>query len=379
MALVDFKIKMYRSIKELWLKLQPINVIVGPNGCGKSNLYRAMYLVATTANGQFSRALAEEGGIASALWAGPYSKHENPGEMSLSVRVERFEYNMVCSPIGTVLRPPPFASDPHIKEEDVYLFKGESRHQLLKRRGPTIDARDSRGNKLDYTMEISESESVLSVLRDPQKFPDLFRLRQEFLDWRFYHHFRTDPDSPLRKPQIGVYTPIMAHDGRDFAAALLSIRVSPMADMFEQALQDAFPKARLDIYNDGSRGVHLLMSTPGTKRMFKLSELSDGTLQYLCLLGALLSPRAPSVLAINEPENSIHPSLYEPLARLIVAASDNSQIWITTHSQVLSDLILEYSGYKPLELKKVKGETRLKGVGLGGYREEDDDKQAEDV
>jgi predicted ATPase len=77
----------------------------------------------------------------------------------------------------------------------------------------------------------------------------------------------------------------------------------------------------------------------------------------------------PSVLVINEPETSIHPDLFEPLARLLVEASHKSQIWITTHSRDLSDFIVELSGYSPIELEKVAGETKLVGVGLGGYRE----------
>jgi predicted ATPase len=73
-AITDFKIGGYRSIRDVWLKLHPINVIVGPNGSGKSNMYRAMYLVSCAATGRLAAALAEEGGLASALWAGKWSK-----------------------------------------------------------------------------------------------------------------------------------------------------------------------------------------------------------------------------------------------------------------------------------------------------------------
>jgi predicted ATPase len=120
------------------------------------------------------------------------------------------------------------------------------------------------------------------------------------------------------------------------------------------------------------------MRSPDFGRPLDASELSDGTLKYLCLLTALFSVHAPSVLVINEPEASIHPDLYEPLAKLLVRASKESQIWLTTHSQDLSDYILEYSGYSPLELEKVDGQTRLVGVGLGGYREDDDETDEDD-
>ena len=337
-------------------------------------MYRAIYLVACAATGRLARAIAEEGGIDSVRWAGDPS-WAPPSRTKLSVRVNNFEYNLVFGLAGDVIRPPIFANDPEIKAEDVFFFKDGHKKQLLKRRRSFIEARDSTGKKIDYTLKVPDNESILTGLRDPLKFPELFALRQEFFDWRFYHHFRTDPDSPLRKQQISVMTPIMSHDGRDFAAALATILDSDLAEYFQEALNDAFPDSRLLIDFGKRRTLRLSMSLPGVHKPLDASELSDGTLQYLCLLAALISTRPASMLALNEPETSIHPNLYEPLARLIVAASKQSQIWITTHSRELSDLILEYSGYEPLELEKVKGETRLVGVGLGGYKDPEDEEE----
>jgi predicted ATPase len=116
------------------------------------------------------------------------------------------------------------------------------------------------------------------------------------------------------------------------------------------------------------------------KQLNDASELSNVTLQYLCLLAAILSARPPTLLAINEPEISPHPRLYEPLAHLLVQASHQSQLWITTHSQELADYILEMTGISPLELEKVDGETRLKGVRLGEHNNKEylDDRDEDD-
>ncbi len=67
--------------------------------------------------------------------------------------------------------------------------------------------------------------------------------------------------------------------------------------------------------------------------------MSDGTLRFLCLAVALLSPRPPAFLAINEPENSLHRDMLPALARLIIEASRYSQIWLTSHSAELAELI----------------------------------------
>jgi predicted ATPase len=94
-------------------------------------------------------------------------------------------------------------------------------------------------------------------------------------------------------------------------------------------------------------------------------ELSDGTLRYLALTAALLSPRPPEVLVLNEPETSLHPSLIEPLARLITAAADNSQLIVTTHSMALADHIHNTSGYPPVVLQRIDGATAVATQSLG--------------
>ncbi len=105
---------------------------------------------------------------------------------------------------------------------------------------------------------------------------------------------------------------------------------------------------------------------PEFRRPFAARELSDGTLHYLCLLAASPEPAAPSLLALNEPEASIHPDLLGPLAERIVAASRHSQIWITTHSDTLTQAIRTLSGIEPIVLRKVGGETQVVGRGIIG-------------
>src|SRR5262249_61588849 len=83
------------------------------------------------------------------------------------------------------------------------------------------------------------------------------------------------------------------------------------------------------------------------KRVFEASELSDGTLRYLGLAGALLGYRLPAFIALNEPETSLHPDLLEPLARMIMAASARTQIWVVTHSERLAAAFAAAGGVAP--------------------------------
>ncbi|HEY9685224.1 MAG TPA: AAA family ATPase [Oculatellaceae cyanobacterium] len=375
MALTDFYIRNYRSARNTWLKLPRVSVIVGPNGSGKSNLYRAMYLVSSTANGQLSRAIAEEGGMDSILWSGEYGLQDER-KVSLSVKFDELQYDLKLGTMGRA-GGEYFCGDLQVKSEKIFAFKNGVKSQVLNRGIGFIEVRDSTGRTTDYTQRVASNESILTALREPHKYPQLSRLRQEFLGWRFYHHFRTDQNSPLRKPQHPVTTKILSHDGKDLAPALATIKEWGDWNGLERSLDEAFPGAELDILC-ASTGLKLALRLQGLDRALEGAELSDGTLQYLCLLCALYSVEAPPLIVLNEPETSIHPDLLEPLARLLVRASEASQIWVTTHSTDLSDYIMDLSGYSPLVLEKVDAETRVVGVKLGVHPDDQEDDEFED-
>jgi predicted ATPase len=215
---------------------------------------------------------------------------------------------------------------------------------------------------VEYGAGISASESVLGEIREPQRFPEIFLLRRELLSWRFYHQFRTDAESPIRQPQVGTRTPVLSHDGRDLAAAIGTILEVGEGEMFRELLKEAFPGAQIEVdVPPQSARFTVRMLFPGFARWFEAGELSDGTIQYLCLLAALLSPRPPELIALNEPEASIHPDLLRALGRLIVKASARTQLWITTHSMQLAEMVRGEAGCHLVQLEKVDGETRVLG------------------
>ena len=108
------------------------------------------------------------------------------------------------------------------------------------------------------------------------------------------------------------------------------------------------------------------------RRIFQAGELSDGTLRYLALAGALLALRLPAFIALNEPESSLHPDLLEPLARLIVKASERTQIWLVTHSERLAAALARHGRLQPRTVIKKDGETWSEGLGLAGDFDEEE-------
>jgi predicted ATPase len=242
----------------------------------------------------------------------------------------------------------------------------------MDREAGSVWLRDLDGKRVTYPRALSDSESVLSQIREPHLYPDLAVLREEMRSWRFYHHFRTDADSPMRYPRGGVRTPVLSHDGKDLAAALQTIREIGDRLTLEESIEAAFPGAEMETQPPHEApGFCVSLTSPGVHRPMTAQELSDGTLRFLCLLAALLSPRPPGLIALNEPETSLYPDLFGPLAKLLTEAGRNSQIWLTTHSDSLAEMIGEYSGTPPIRLEMVEGETRACGRGLLGRAAEE--------
>jgi predicted ATPase len=211
------------------------------------------------------------------------------------------------------------------------------------------------------TDRLSAFESMMTHVSDPRNAPEVLVLRELILGWRFYDHFRTDADSPVRAPQVGTWTQILGDDGSDLASAIETIREVGAGDELDAAIEDAFPGSRIAVANVDGR-FSLTVAQPGLLRPLGTAELSDGTLRYLLWIAALLSPRPSSLMVLNEPETSLHPDLLNALARLIARAADRTQVVVVTHSAKLISALAEQKGCHSIVLEKTLGETKVSGL-----------------
>jgi predicted ATPase len=351
-------------------------VITGANGTGKSNLYRALRLLADCASGRVISSVAREGGLESVLWAGPErfgaavrsGRHpvqgtvrSGPISLQMGFASDDFSY-LIDLGLPTRNESSAFNLDPEIKREVVWsgpVMRPAS--VLVKRKRTLVELRGtSSGDSWEnFAGILRPYESVLTEVLDPVRAPELLAVRDQIRNWRFYDQFRTDADSPPRQSQIGTRTPVLDADGRDLAAALQTIIEIGDADALHGTIEDAFPGSRLQVMETRGR-FDLELNAHGLLRPLSAAELSDGTLRYLLLVAALLSPRPPSLMVLNEPETSLHADLLSALARLIARASKQTQIVVVTHARRLVGA-LTAAGARPMHLAKDFGATTLEG------------------
>ena len=366
----------YRSLRQFIAPLAQLTLITGPNGSGKSNVYRALRLLAETARGGLISSLAREGGFSSTLWAGPESfsgavkRGERPVQATLKMeshalrlgfRGDEFSYAVDLGlPIPAESA---FDGDPVIKTE--VIWHGEHLRpasELVERRNAVVRIRRDNGEWDVLTSQLQTFESMMDVIADPQRAAEVITLRDQIRTWRFYDHFRTDIDAPARQLQIATYTPVLSHDGRDLAAALQTIFEIGDAPALNAAISDAFPGAQLKITGQYGR-LAVSMHQHGLLRPLGAAELSDGTLRYLLWTAAMLTPRPPRLMVLNEPESSLHPDLLPALARLIGVAAKSTQIFVVSHASRLIAALKENPACLSIELEKQLSETQIIGQG----------------
>ena len=347
------------------LELKPLNVLIGPNGSGKSNLIEVIGLLQATPR-ELVTPIVEGGGVADWIWQGePKASSaevevatEGPNDQLLRYRLafagqhfrlidERLEddhsrpdqdqLRVYFESNGTE------AALSYIDVEGAARLKegAKTRRQVYGIDTNEEDESVEPKRVISHRRSMNHQESILAQIRDPDHYPELSHIAQEFGRSCLYREWSFGRNTPARLPQKpDLPNSYLMEDGRNLGLVLN--RLTRNLDD-KQRLLDVLR----NLYKDVS-DFHVNIEF-GTIQVFlqegkvtvPATRLSDGTIRYLCLLTILCHPTPPPLVCIEEPELGLHPDILPGLAELLREASQRCQLIVTTHSDTLVDALTD--------------------------------------
>lgn len=313
-------------------------------------------MLKSLAEGRFAQCIAQEGGMESALWGGEV-KGGSPRRIIITVEHSLFEYHVEVGVDCDPGNPSLFLMDPKIRVEKLHAVAGSSKRLVASRKGNQVQLADSEWDFDAYEFPVLTSESLLSQIAEPAKYPFISLVCHLVGGWKFYHEFDTGSSSALRQPQVSYWSPSLDDGALNLASVIVTTWEGGFKEDFEEIFQLAFPDMRLSISSLQNRLV-IEVYREWVSRPLQLSELSDGTLRFLCLAAALLSLDKPDLIVLNEPEMSLNESVYPAIAQLVEAAAKDSQVVVVSHASELAAHLERERELRHIKLAIEKGQSR---------------------
>jgi predicted ATPase len=337
------------------LPLRALNVLIGANGSGKSNLIEAISLL-QSAPRLLASPVRDGGGIHDWLWKG----ETNPtAALEVVVRYPRGK-----QPLRHRIRFIESGQRFELRDEEIgsnepfYDYQDQAHLYFGYRNGQprlSVAGKERRLQRED----INPEESILSQRRDPDQYPEITHLAREYERIRIYREWSFGRYTPSRQPQkADQRNDFLMEDCTNLGLVLNKLRREP-------DVKSAILKRLSDLYSDINdfdvqiEGGTVQVFLQEDRFAIPATRLSDGTLRYLCLLAILLHPTPPPLICIEEPELGLHPDVIVGIAELLKDASTRTQLIVTTHSQVLVDALSETPD-DVIVCEKVKGATILR-------------------
>lgn len=326
------------------IPLTPLNLLIGPNGSGKSNLIEAIELLRATPTA-FASAIRDGGGAREWLWKG-----DGNGNATIEALIAEtgpipaLRYRLAFTSAGQRTE----VIDEVIEEQrkrranaqDVFFYY---RFQAGR---PAINVREvGKNGWTERHLErqsLVPDESVLSQRKDPDLYPELTWLGQQFGRVQTFREWSFGRYAALRQPQTAdLPTNELAPDSRNLGLILNQLEHSDVGPQLNQLLTRFLPRyQRFSTLIQGGT-VQFFLHEKGLKAPVPATRLSDGTIRFLAMLALLLAPSPPPLVCIEEPELGLHPDALMLLGELLVEASARTQLIVTTHSDTLVSALTE--------------------------------------
>ena len=335
-----------------FFELQPLNVLIGPNASGKSNLIEVLELLRATPT-NFAAAIRDGGGAQEWLWKGGYAgqvieevmKGRDPEDVlnsypkSSTIEVEtsqslkyRLSFTNVVSRVNIIAETIEKVNTQQ-GGEPYFYYTFQQGHPAIYIRVRTPEGRTEE-RKLQWD-DHSLDQSVLAQRKDPDLYPELYQLGwwfqsiQTFREWTFGRY------GALRQPQRADLPEQWLLSNSSNLALVLNQIEHKSGLVFNEHLKRFFPRFERMSTSISGGTVQFYLHESGFSAPIPATRLSDGTIRFIALLAILLSPSPPPLVCIEEPELGLHPDAVALLADLLVEASQRMQLVVTTHSDAL--------------------------------------------
>jgi predicted ATPase len=328
-------IRGFRRLHDVDLKLKPLNVFIGANGCGKTSLLDVFSLLAASAGGKLNQTISDLGGIDENLTnlAAAEKIKARLLEFDLAMEVPDYnpiEYRIALSPQGVAYE---------ISNETLIQWRGKaSPFKHIEANHADVRYYESLPRKglVRPNWEHNPRESSLSqvpkLFREPEDF------RQRLSSSTHYHVLDVSRRAPVRLPQQMRDAKLPGHDGEALVSCLYTLREAypDRFEAIEAALRTGFPSfERLNFPPVAAGTLAMTWKDKTSNHPFYMHQLSEGTLRFLWMATLLQSPGLTAVTMIDEPEVSLHPELLSLLADLLREAAQRTQVIIATHADRL--------------------------------------------
>lgn len=301
-------IENYKSIHKATIDLAPINVLIGANGAGKSNLISFFELLSALYNQRLQRYILERGGIGRLLHNGLKGSDRIRGVFNFSNR----------NALGFVLLPTD-TGGAVIATQDCFNSGGS----------PDMDY--DTWHLATWDKDVLESQ-----IRENKTWRAGYL--QEFLQsFTVYHFHDTSRTSAMRQSCDVGDNRYLRHDASNLPAFLYRVqqtepRVFTLIEQTIRSIAPYFKRFSLAPSSLAPNQISLVWEEQDSDMYLDAQSLSDGTLRFIALATLLLQPAPPKTIVIDEPELGLHPAAIEKLAALVRVASHKAQVIIATQS-----------------------------------------------
>lgn len=342
MRVTELHIQGYRTLKDVRWEPGALNVVIGPNASGKSNLLKFLRLISASPRADLNNQVLHEGGMGAILWDGRGEKISFDllldGAESSSAEDFKYAASLVRLGAGASF----VVDDEALSEmyrEGSNLWEGPD---YVLRTQDRASYQESGGTLVFEAQQLAASETLLGQISGPTPQAKEIRNFRQFLSgWAIYDDLHTESGTAIRQAVTSRFDERLDADGQNLASVLHTHYTNDVdfKDRVDEAMRAAFGEdcRGLAFPPAADQQIQLAVQWGTPKRPQSAASLSDGTLRFLCLLAVLAQPNPPGLIAWDEPETGLHPRMMRIVAEMAENAALRTQLIFTTHSAAFLD------------------------------------------